>query len=233
MRPTDGALVGVPVAGSAISPWSAWREGISGKIIEQWMRVPFVIRSSGVWDWSCPVLDTVAGPVLSACEVEVEARVREGERRGGSSERVLERWDSRRGMDIDIDIDIDIHRHGHARRSSESQRLLAVPEANFSGGDGLSEWLRNGKPSSLALPSLSLSPHCPAEQARQHQRQTSASTSASTSSRTRAGGLKPGCSGAQQCCSMMAAWWCRGPEGNPRLPLIGPSLRTLLAAQSE
>jgi hypothetical protein len=49
--------------GSAISRWSAWKEGgTSGKIIEKWMRVPFGIgKSLGVWDGSWPVLDTVAG----------------------------------------------------------------------------------------------------------------------------------------------------------------------------
>jgi len=59
--------------GSAISRWSAWKEGgTSGKIIEKWMRVPFGIgKSLGVWDGSWPVLDTVAGrPVF--CEEREE-----------------------------------------------------------------------------------------------------------------------------------------------------------------
>ena len=73
-----------------------------------------------------------------------------------------------------------------------------------------------GTASPRALPC----PHCPVQQARQHQHQHQHRHQYRRPEAWR-------CSGALQvqCCSMMAAWWCRGPEGNSRLPLIGAGLR--------
>ena len=159
--------------GSAISRWSAWKEGgTSGKIIEKWMRVPFGIGKS-LGFGTGPVLDTVAGrPVV----------LRGKKERGASSER----WDSR----------------------TEDMRRKNRRIARLAGQ------LQGTEPPQ-ALPCLALPPHCPAQQARQTPGQE-------------AGLLKVWrCSGAQQCSSMMmAAWWCRGPEGKSRWPSIGCKLET-------
>jgi len=163
-------------AGSAISRWSAWKEGgTSGKIIEKWMRVPFGIAKSlgfgtdPVRSWT-PWL----GGLSSA---------RRGKRRGGASS---ERWDSRTE---------DMH-----RKNWRIARLAGQLQ---------------GTEPPQALPCLALPPHCPAQQARQTPGQEALLLKVWR------------CSGAQQCSSMMmAAWWCRGPEGKSRWPSIGCKLET-------